>query len=117
MSAISTKPTRWDTSKYWIAVGTIITYLPAGLVAGKTFGPWGCVAAFLICAAITHLLRCSNCSWLLFKRGDDWWVPWPWRECPRCARPLVQGDRGCPVKRENGEVEPPNTSLERTRER
>ena len=117
MSATSTsKPTVWDTSKYWIAVGTILTYLPVGLVAIKIFGPRGLISVFLIYSVIIYLLRCSDCSWMLFKRGICY-VPWPWRSCPQCARPLVNRESFGFDESLNDAEEPPNTSLERTRDR
>jgi hypothetical protein len=62
-------------------------------------------------------LRCSNCSLSLFNHGKLW-KPWPWRSCPRCARPLTPRARmaeGVKAKAKGAQA-PPNKSFERTRE-
>jgi hypothetical protein len=74
------------------------------------------VVAFLAVTLGIVVLRCSDCSMSLFNHGRLW-KPWPWRTCPHCARPLVRvanSDEG--VKQGNAQA-PPNTSLERTRDR
>jgi hypothetical protein len=114
--AIPKQPGRRDSLKFAIAVGLIVTYFPALFVAMTFWAPIAFVAIFLTYAIAMLLLRCSSCSWPLFKRGD-WWVPWPWRACPQCAhRPTRQApDNG--GRPEAGTPKPPNTSLERTRDR
>jgi hypothetical protein len=112
----SPPPTVWDSLKFAIAAGLIVTYIPAGLVAFAYFGPTGGIAVFVVIAAATILLRCSNCSWPLFKRRTLW-VPWPWRSCPRCARSLLRQMRNGSGGRIGGAPKPPNTSWERTRGR
>ena len=88
----STPPTSWDSVKYSIAAGLMVTYLPAFLAAAAYFGSRGAIAVFTIVTVGVVLLRCSGCSQSLFNHGDLW-KPWPWRACPTCARPLLQEAR------------------------
>src|ERR1044072_1246276 len=108
------KQTRWDSLKFAIAVGLIVTYFPVLFVALTYWGSITFFAIFSTYALGTLLLRCSSCSWPLFKRGDLW-VPWPWRACPQCAHPIVRQAHNDQNGPEVGVSKPPNTSLERTR--
>jgi hypothetical protein len=69
--------------RYWIGVVIVTSYLPALLFTSTALGlVWG-MLTFLVFGAATLMLRCSDCSWPIFKRGALW-VPWPSRTCPNC---------------------------------
>jgi len=108
-------PTAWDSLKFTIAATLMIAYLPIFLIASAYFGPVGGLVAFLGVMLGVVVLHCSSCSTSLFNHGRLW-KPWPWRACPRCARPLVRVASGDEGAKEVDTPAPPNTSLERAPE-
>jgi hypothetical protein len=111
-----TMPSTWDSSKYYIAVGLMVTYFPVAIVVLVFFDEAALFSVVLLYGIASLMLRCSRCSWPLFKRGR-WWVPWTWRSCPQCSHPLIVAPHAKSNATQPDAGTPPNNSLERTRDR
>jgi len=108
-------PTRWDSLKYYLAIATVVTYMPACFTAVAYLETGGIMAVCLMYFVVFLAIRCASCSWPVFQ-GKELWRAWPWRSCPKCQRPLVRNPNS------DGSLlhetkKPPNKSFERTRDR
>jgi hypothetical protein len=108
-------PTRLDSLKYYMAIAVIVTYLPAGFMAFAYLSTGGISVVLLLYFAAMLSIRCAGCSWPVFQR-NGWWVPWPWRSCPKCHRPLVRNPNPNGSPMHEAKMAPDHSS-ERTRER
>ena len=73
--------------KYYLAIAVIVTYLPAVFVAIAYLSTGAMLMVFLAYFVAMLSIRCARCSWPVFRR-NEWWVPWPWRSCPKCHEAL-----------------------------